>query len=337
MKTDKKRKVVLISGDGIGPEITEAATEVLEATGAQIEWVPAVAGETALQKGLDFVPQQTLDLIAEHGVALKGPIATPIAKGHSSANVMMRRHFQLFANVRPVRSLPGVPSRYENVDVVIVRENTEDLYSGIEHEILPGVVESIKVITAEASERVAKFTFDYCRIHNRKKVSAVHKANIMKKSDGLFLKSIRKVHQDYPDITYDEVIVDNLCHQLVIRPEQYDVLLCQNLNGDIVSDLCAGLVGGLGVVPGSNYGKNCAIFEAVHGTAPDIAGMGIANPSAMLMSSRLMLEHLGFREAAKKLGNTLERVLSQGGAGLTKDLGGQASTKEFTKQIIEQF
>ena len=334
-KTDKK-SVVLIPGDGIGPEITESCTAILEATGAQIKWVPAIAGESALKETGEFVPQKTLDLIAKHGVALKGPIATPIGKGHPSANVMMRRHFKLFANVRPVKTIPGIPSRFEGIDIVIVRENTEDLYSGIEHEILPGVVESIKVITAEASERIAKFSFDYCRVHGRRKVTSVHKANIMKKSDGLFINSIKKVHKDYPDIEYDEVIVDNLCHQLVINPQQYDVLVCQNLYGDIVSDLCAGLVGGLGVVPGSNYGKECAIFEAVHGTAPDIAGKGIANPSAMLMSARLMLEHLGFREEADCLKGTHEGVLSSGRKGLTKDLGGEASTKEFTQAIIQK-
>lgn len=329
-------KVVLMPGDGIGPEITEACLEIIEASGAKIEWLRAQAGQESLKVCNQVVPEATMELIGKIGVAYKGPLATPIGGGHSSANVLLRKRFKMFANVRPSKTVAGIPCRYQNVDLVVVRENTEDLYSGIEHEVVPGVVESLKIITADASERVSRFTFEYCRRMNRKRVTAVHKANIMKMSDGLFLKSAQKIRAEYPDIQYDEIIVDNACHQLVMRPEKFDVLLTTNLYGDIVSDLCAGLVGGLGVVPAANYGENCALFEAVHGTGPDIAGRGIANPTAMLLSGCLMLDHLGLQAQSQKIQKALNAVFSRGGKDLTQDLGGAATTKSFAQTIIRE-
>ena len=334
--SDKPKKVALIAGDGIGPEVVESCTKVIEATGVLIHWIPVEAGGSSLVKGKEIIPQETLKIISDCGVAYKGPLMTPVGTGHRSANVLLRQHFTLFANVRPIRSIVGIKTRYENIDLVVVRENTEDLYSGLEHIVVPGVVESIKVITAQASERIARFTFDYCRKNKRKKVTVAHKANIMKLSDGLFLESIKKVHREYSEISYEEMIVDNLCNQLVIRPETFDVILATNFYGDIISDLCAGFVGGLGVVPGANYGTDCAIFEAVHGTAPDIAQKGVANPTAMLLSGCLMLEYLGFEKESKKILHALELIFSRVKKNLTKDLGGEASTSEFTKSLIEE-
>ena len=336
MATTQGKKVVLLPGDGIGPEIADACVQIFRASGAAIEWIPARAGEEALKKGEPVIPGDTLELIDRHRIAFNGPITTPVGKGHTSANVALRKRFHLFANVRPAKNLEGIRSRYSGIDLVVIRENTEDLYSGIEHEVVPGVVESIKVITADASERVARFAFEYARKHGRKKVTVVHKANIMKMSDGLFIKSAAKVHADYKDIGYDEIIVDNLCHQLVIRPEQFDVLLCQNLYGDIVSDLCAGLVGGLGVAPAANYGNDCAIFEAIHGSAPDIAGRGIANPTAMLLSGCLMLDYLGFTKERGKIESALGSLFKRQDPALTPDQGGTGTTQAFTDAIVKE-
>lgn len=332
----KSKEIVLIPGDGIGPEISDACIEIIDSFNLPITWTKGLAGAEAVTLGKEVLPAETLNLIAKCGIAYKGPVGTPIGGGHRSVNVTLRKHFTLFANLRPVKSFPGIKSRYHDIDMVIVRENTEDLYSGIEHVVVPGVVESIKVITAEASERVARFTFEYCRKHGRKKVTAVHKANIMKLSDGLFLQSVQKIRQEFPEIEYNEIIVDNLCNQLVLNPEKFDVLLCQNLYGDIVSDLCAGLVGGLGVVPGANLGKDCAIFEAVHGTAPDIAGRGIANPTAMLLSGCLMLDFLGHTTESKLITDALAALFARGGDAVTQDLGGKATTKEFVQNVIAE-
>jgi isocitrate dehydrogenase (NAD+) len=288
-----RRRITLIEGDGIGPEVTRAVVTILEAAGLHADWEPQLAGVHAIERHNTPLPQELLDSIERNKVALKGPVTTPVGGGFTSVNVGLRKALNLFVNLRPVWSIPSVPSRYSGIDLVIVRENTEDLYAGLEHEVVPGVVESLKIITEEASTRVARFAFDYARAHNRKRVTAVHKANIMKMSDGLFLTCVRKVGEQFPDITCDDRIVDNACMQLVINPTQFDMLLLPNLYGDIVSDLCAGLVGGLGVVPGANLGEEIGVFEAVHGSAPDIAGKGIANPTALLFSALLMLRHLG--------------------------------------------
>jgi isocitrate dehydrogenase (NAD+) len=276
-----------------------------------------------------------LDSILRNKVALKGPITTPVGKGFTSVNVGLRKTLDLYANLRPVRALPNVPCRYPELDLVVVRENTEDLYSGLEHVVVPGVVESIKIITEKASTRIARFAFEYSQRESRKKVTAVHKANIMKLSDGLFLECFRKVSEDYPDIVADDKIVDNACMQLVMRPEQFDVMLLENLYGDIVSDLCAGLVGGLGLVPGANIGEKGAVFEAVHGSAPDIAGQGIANPTALLQSGILMLRHLGERQAADKVENAMLSIFEEGKV-RTRDIGGSAKTAEFADAIIQR-
>lgn len=328
-----RHKITLIPGDGIGPEVTGATISVLRATGFEAEWETFVVGAEALSRFGDPLPENLIDSIKRNKIALKGPVATPIGTGFVSSNVRLRKALDLYANLRPIKSLKGVPSRYENIDLIVVRENTEDLYSGLEHEVVPGVVESLKIITDKASRRIAKFAFEYARREGRKKITAIHKANIMKLSDGLFLRCFREVAEDYPEITADDLIVDNTCMQLVINPTQFDMLLLENLYGDIVSDLCAGLIGGLGVAPGANIGEEIAVFEAVHGAAPNIAGRGIANPTALLLSAVLMLKHLNERERALRIQAALEKVLAEGKV-LTRDLGGQATTLDFTEAII---
>jgi len=326
-------KVTLIPGDGIGPEVVGAAVRILEATGVKFDWESYAAGADAYEKFGEYIPKDLSQAIERTKVALKGPITTPIGGGFSSINVTLRKQFELYANFRPIRNLPHIPTRYPNVDLVIVRENTEGLYSGIEHEVVPGVVESIKVITAKASTRIAKWAFEYARKNNRKRIHCIHKANIMKLSDGLFLRCTRDIAKGYPEITYGEHIVDNTCMQLVTNPYQYDLLVLENFYGDIISDLCAAFVGGLGLVPGANIGDEIAIFEAVHGSAPDIAGKDLANPTAVLRSGLLMLRHLGEHEAATKIRNAIEYVYRDK-KNLTKDVGGSASTTQFTDAII---
>lgn len=326
------RKATLIAGDGIGPEVVAATIRVIEATGVVINWESQMAGAMAIATEGTPLPQKTLDSIRKTGLALKGPTTTPIGGGHASINVALRKTLDLYANVRPIKTLPGVKSRYDHVDLVIVRENTEDLYSGLEHVVVPGVVESIKVITEKASTRIAKFAFNYARTHGRKRITAVHKANIMKLSDGLFLDCCAKVAADFPEIKYDDIIVDNCCMQLVLDPTRFDMLLLENLYGDIVSDLCAGLVGGLGLAPGANIGEKGATFEAVHGSAPDIAGKNIANPIALILSGALLLDHIGELEAGNRVRNAVTAVLKEG-KHMPKDLGGTASTSEVEEAI----
>jgi isocitrate dehydrogenase (NAD+) len=326
-------KVTLIPGDGIGPEVTGATVRILEATGVKFEWESYAAGAEAFEKYKEYIPKELHESIERTRVGLKGPVTTPIGGGFSSINVELRKRFELFANFRPIRNLPNVKTNYPGVDLIIVRENTEGLYSGIEHEVVPGVVESLKIITEKASTRISKWAFAYARKYGRKRITAIHKANIMKMSDGLFIRCSRNVSKDYPEITYGEHIVDNTCMQLVTNPYQYDVLLLENLYGDIVSDLCAAFVGGLGIVPGANIGHECAIFEAVHGSAPDIAGKGIANPTAVLRSGTLMLRHLGEEAAANKIRRAIEIVYGEK-KHLTRDMGGTASTNEFADAMI---
>jgi len=325
--------ITLLPGDGIGPEVTAATVRVLEAAGAKFEWEHHAAGAEALSRHGDPLPEEVLESIVRNRVALKGPITTPVGRGFQSVNVRLRRALDLYANLRPARTLPGVPSRFSGVDLVIVRENTEGLYSGIEHEVVPGVIESLKVITEKASLRVAQFAFDYARSHGRKRVTTVHKANILKLGDGLFLDCARRTAADFPEIAHDDRIIDNLCMQLVIRPETYDMLLLENLYGDIVSDLCAGLVGGLGVVPGANIGEVGAVFEAVHGSAPDIAGQNLANPLALMQSGVMMLRYLDLHEPADRIDAALAAVLAEPHL-RTRDLGGEASTTEFTEAVV---
>ena len=328
--------VTLIPGDGIGPEVTAAVVRVLDATGVKIEWERHDAGVTAIEKDVklnDPLPPSLLESIRRNKVALKGPVTTPIGTGFTSVNVGLRKALDLYSNLRPVKNLPGVESRFQGVDLVIVRENTEDLYAGLEHQIIPGVVESLKIITEAASTRIAKFAFEYARKHGRRKVTAVHKANIMKLSDGLFLDSVRAVARGYAEISYDEKIVDAACMHLVMTPEKFDVLVLPNLYGDIVSDLCAGLVGGLGVVPGANIGTDAAVFEAVHGSAPDIANKNRANPTALLLSAVMMLRHLDEADAANRVAAAVDRVLADGTV-RTRDMGGTASTTAFAEAII---
>ena len=327
--------VTLIAGDGIGPEVTEAVLRILKVSGVSIDWEPHDAGVLALERHGSTLPLALLESIRTNTVALKGPVTTPIGEGFTSVNVGLRKALQLYANVRPVWTIAGIPSRYEGVDLVIVRENTEDLYSGLEHEVIPGVVESLKVITEAASRRIAEFAFAYARRHGRSRVTAVHKANIMKLGDGLFLRSVRAVARDHTDIDYDERIVDAACMHLVLNPAQFDLLVMPNLYGDIVSDLCAGLVGGLGVVPGANLGVDMAVFEAVHGSAPDIAGKNMANPTALLLSALMMLRHLKEEAAADRVMAALERVLAIGHV-RTRDLGGTATTTEFTTAVCRE-
>jgi isocitrate dehydrogenase (NAD+) len=326
--------ITLIPGDGIGPEVSSAVVRIIEATGVNIKWETHYAGAQALEKFGSTLPDDLLESIKRNRVALKGPITTPVGKGFTSVNVGLRKALDLYANLRPVRALPNVPARYPELDLVVVRENTEDLYAGIEHVVVPGVVESIKIITEKASTRIARYAFEFARREGRKKVTAVHKANIMKLSDGLFLDCFRKVAADYPEIEADDKIVDNACMQLVMRPEQFDIMLLENLYGDIVSDLCAGLIGGLGLVPGANIGELGAVFEAVHGSAPDIAGQGIANPTALLQSSILMLRHLGEREAADRVERAMLQVYTDGRV-RTRDVGGTSHTDEFAQAVIQ--
>jgi isocitrate dehydrogenase (NAD+) len=327
--------VTLIPGDGIGPEVAEAAIRAVNATGVSIDWQRADLNASIISKSGQVLPPHVIESLDRTHVGLKGPVTTPIAGGFQSVNVALRKHFDLFANVRPVRSLPGLKTRFDDVkiDMVIFRENTEDLYSGLEHEVVKDVVTSLKVITRTASIRIAEYAFEFAKKDGRKKVTAIHKANIMKLADGLFLRCCREVSQHYSDIAYQELIVDNASMQLVMRPHTFDILLLPNLYGDIVSDLAAGLVGGLGVVPGANMGDRDAVFEAVHGSAPDIAGKGIANPTALMLSSVLMLIHLGEGSAATRLSSAIEHVYAEQ-KHLPPDVGGSASTNEFTDAVI---
>jgi len=327
--------VTLIPGDGIGPEVTDSAVKVIEATGVKVVWEKVEAGIDVISKYGTPIPDSVIESVKKNKVALKGPLTTLVAKGFPSVNVALRKKLDLYANVRPCHSLKGVKTRFEEVDLVIMRENTEDLYSGIEHIVAPGVAEGIKIITSFASDRIANFTFNYARAKGRKKVTVVHKANIMKVTDGLFLQSAQKVSNEYPEIEYEEKIVDNLAMQLVMNPGQFDVLLLTNLYGDIVSDLCAGLVGGLGVVPGANIGDEYAVFEAVHGSAPDIAGKNVSNPMALIFSSLIMLRYLGENKAADNIMNSVCDVLKEKKK-ITRDLGGTASTTEFTDEVVRK-
>jgi isocitrate dehydrogenase (NAD+) len=329
------RQITLIPGDGIGPEVADATVRAVEATGVAVEWERVEAGAAALAETGQLLPDDVLASLECTRVGLKGPTATPIAGGHQSINVALRKKLGLYVNFRPVRMLPGLKTRYSDlaIDLCIFRENTEDLYAGLEHEVVPGVVESLKIITQTASLKIARAAFEYARREKRRKVAAIHKANIMKMSDGLFLKCCRTVAAEYPEIAYTELIVDNACMQLVMRPETFDLLVLPNLYGDIVSDLAAGLVGGLGIVPGANLGEHHAIFEAVHGSAPDIAGRGLANPTALMQSAALMLAHLGERDAARRLQAAVEKVYADG-RHLTGDVGGTAGTAEFTEAVI---
>ncbi|MDI3280630.1 MAG: isocitrate/isopropylmalate dehydrogenase family protein [Bacillota bacterium] len=326
-------RVTLIPGDGIGPEVAEAARRVLDASGAEIEWIRVEAGEAMLERYGTPLPDSVLEAIRETKVALKGPITTPVGEGFRSVNVQLRQALDLYANVRPARSFEGIPSRYSGVDIVIFRENTEDLYAGIEHRIGDWAAESIKLITRQASERIARAAFQYARREGRRKVTIGHKANIMKFTDGLFLETARAVAAEYPDITCDDVIVDALCMRLVMKPEQFDLLLLPNLYGDIISDLCAGLVGGLGVAPGANIGDEMAVFEAVHGSAPKLAGQNKVNPTAMILSGAMLLRHLGEAEAARRVEEAVRRVLAARER-VTYDLGGTATTSEMADAVI---
>ena len=334
----RSHTITLIPGDGIGPEVTAAVVRILEnagrATDVHFNWEPMMAGAEAFEMHGEYIPAEVYASIEKNRVALKGPVTTPIGGGFASINVTLRKKFELFANFRPVKSLPGLVTKFPDIDLIIVRENTEDLYVGLEHEIVPGVSESLKIITEKGSTRIAKFAFEYVRKHGRKKIHAIHKANIMKMSDGLFINCARKMSMGFPEISYAEHIIDNTCMQLVMNPYQYDTLLLGNLYGDIVSDLCAGLVGGLGLVPGANLGEECAIFEAVHGSAPDIAGKDLANPTALLQSSVLMLRHLDEVAAADRVQKALEAVYAEG-KHLTRDVGGSNGTSAFADAIIE--
>lgn len=337
MAMSETHTITLIPGDGIGPEVTNATVEILEAagkrTGASFDWHRFDAGADAFAKTGEYVPKACYESIEGNRVALKGPVTTPIGGGFSSINVTLRKRFDLYANFRPVKNLPGLETKYPGIDLIIVRENTEDLYAGLEVMVVPGVAQSLKIITEKGSTRIAKFAFEAARKYGRKKVHSVHKANIMKISDGLFLDCCRKVAKDYPELPYAEHIVDNTCMQLVMNPWQYDVIVTENLYGDILSDLCSGLIGGLGLVPGANLGTECAIFEAVHGSAPDIAGKGLANPTALLQSAVLMLRHLDETAAADAIQTALEAVYAEGKT-LTKDVGGSASTGAFKDAVL---
>jgi isocitrate dehydrogenase (NAD+) len=334
-KKSMKHRITLIPGDGIGPEVTKPTLAIIKAAGVKIDWETHLAGAEALKKHGSTIPKSLMDSFEKNRVALKGPVTTPVGEGFTSVNVGLRQTFNLYANLRPIKNLPGVKARYQGIDLIVVRENTEGLYSGIEHEVIPGVVESLKIMTEKACTKIAKFAFNFARRNGRKKVAAVHKANIMKMSDGLFLDCARKVATSYKTIGFSDVIVDNACLQLVINPWQFDVLLMENLYGDILSDLAAGLVGGLGVVPGANLGDDHALFEAVHGSAPDIKGKNIANPSAMIQAAIMMLRHLSEKAAANRISLALERVLMRGEI-LTPDLGGTATTKKFADAIVRE-
>ncbi|MCP3978013.1 MAG: NAD-dependent isocitrate dehydrogenase [bacterium] len=329
------RTVCLIPGDGIGPEVTRATRQVVDAAGAELDWLELPAGAGAAEEHGDVLPQQTLEAIEEHRLALKGPLTTPIGKGFTSLNVRLRKHFNLYAAIRPVRSIPGLKTRFDDVEIIVIRENTEGLYSGLEHEVIPDVVESMKVTTRTGCERIARFAFQYARERQRKSVTVFHKANIMKLSDGLFLDCARKMHREFgSSIEYNEMIIDAGCMEIVKDPSRFDMLLLENYNGDVVSDLCAGLVGGLGVTPGANIGDDCAIFEAVHGSAPDIAGQNKANPMALLMSAVMMLNHIDQRPVADRIKKAYNAVFSSGDLdALTPDVGGRGGTREFADAI----
>jgi isocitrate dehydrogenase (NAD+) len=326
-------KITLLPGDGIGPEIAEAVCQVLEAAGADIAWERMGGSVVSGPRTEEFPLADAVASVRRNRVALKGPMVTGVVEGPPSINVALRKSLELYANLRPVKNMEGVPSRWSGVDLVIVRENTEDLYAGLEHTVVPGVVESLKIITEAASTRIARFAFEYAQKHRRKRIHAVHKANIMKLSDGLFLTSARQVAEAYPEIEYKEIIVDNACMQLVLNPQQFDILLLPNLYGDLLSDLAAGLIGGLGLVPSGNLGDDAGLFEAVHGTAPDIAGKGLANPTALLLSAVMMLDYLGDSATARAIETAVHRVYHEGKY-LTRELGGKASTAEFTKAVI---
>ncbi|MBI3744499.1 MAG: isocitrate dehydrogenase (NAD(+)) [Chloroflexi bacterium] len=328
----QRYRVTLIEGDGIGPEVARATIEVLDAAGVPIDWEPALVGEKARIETGELLPQATLESIRRNKVALKAPITTPVGEGFPSINVAIRQRLDLYACLRPVRTIPGVPARFDGVDLVIVRENTEDLYAGKEHEVVPGVIESLKIITERASTRIAEFAFKYARDNKRKKVTAVHKANIMKLSDGLFLSCSRKIAEQHPEVAYNELIVDNACLKLVVDPHQFDIILTSNLYGDIISDLCAGLVGGVGVVPGANIGDEYAVFEAVHGSWPEGAGKNLANPTAMILTAVMMLRHLGEHVAADRVESAIRSVFLKGKI-KTPDLGGSANTTEFAAEV----
>lgn len=329
------RIITLIPGDGIGPEVTNAAKSIIDAAGLDIDWDIREAGSCAFNKYGTLLPEGTIESIKNNKIALKGPITTPIGTGFRSINVALRQMFKLYANVRPIKTYKGVPSRYDDIDIVVVRENTEDLYSGIEHMVGDDAAESIKIITGTASRRIAEFAFNYAEKENRKKVTAVHKANIMKLSDGLFLKCVREIAEKHKSIKLEEMIVDAMCMRLVLNPENYDVLVLPNLYGDIISDLAAGLIGGLGLAPGANIGTDAAIFEPAHGSAPDIAGQNIANPTAAILSSVMMLRYIGEYDAADKIETSVKKVLFDGKY-VTKDLGGNSTTSEYTNEIIRQ-
>lgn len=331
------QRIAVLRGDGIGPEITDATLRILETTGLDAEWITLDAGETAMAKGLAPMPRETIEAIREIGIALKGPTTTPSGGGHQSANVQLRKALDLFANVRPAKTLPGIagPFADKDIDIIIVRENTEGLYSGIEFQPHPDMAQAVKVVTRPGTRRLVRYSFEMAREQRRKRVTVVHKANIMKLTDGMFLDEFWKIAAEYPEIQSDDVIVDNCCMQLTTRPERFDVLVTENLYGDIVSDLCAGLVGGLGLAPGANIGQNCVVFEAVHGSAPDIAGKGIANPTALLLSSVMMLRHLGKHDQADRITAAVLRICAEGRY-LTGDLGGTASTEEFAQEVIRQ-
>jgi isocitrate dehydrogenase (NAD+) len=328
-----KHTITLIPGDGIGPEVSRAVKQILGAAGVEIEWEEIESRAEIERRGVDFMKAGVVESIRKNRLALKGPMETAVATGAPSINVGLRKALDLYANLRPVKNLEGVQSRFQNVDIVLIRENTEDLYAGLEHTVIPGVVESLKIITERASTRVARFAFEYAQKFGRKKIHAIHKANIMKLSDGLFLHSVRKVALEYPRIEYKELIIDNACMHMVLDPGQFDMLLLTNLYGDIMSDLAAGLVGGLGVVPSGNIGETVAIFEAVHGTAPDIAGKGVANPTALLMSGIMMLRYVNEMAAAERIENALHKVYRERKS-LTRDVGGTATTAEFTENLI---
>src|SRR3954452_5713321 len=326
-------RLVLIPGDGIGPEVTAATLEVITAAGVRIDWVHAEAGPDAAEQFGDPLPESTLDLVRKHRVALKGPCTTPVGKGYRSINVRLRQGLDLYASVRPVRTLPGVKSPYSDVDLVVVRENTEGLYSGQEHVVIPGVVESLRVVTKAAAERIVRFAFELARREGRRRVTFCHKADVLRLSDGLFLEVARGVADEFPFIDFEERRIDNLCMELVLHPDRFEVLVMENLFGDLLSDLCAGLVGGLGLVPGANVGARDAVFEAVHGSAPDIAGKGVANPIAVVLSAVLLLEHIGQRQVARRIEEAVHRTL-QDRRGLTHDLGGDGTTATLTEQLI---
>ena len=330
-----KHTITLIPGDGIGPEIIGATVRTIEATGVEIEWESQIAGAHAQEKFGATLPVALIDSIRKNKVALKGPLTTPVGKGFTSVNVGLRKALDLYANVRPIKALPNVECRYPELDLVVVRENTESLYAGLEHIVVPGVVESLKIITEKASKRIARHAFEFAELEGRKKVTAMHKANIMKLSDGLFLECFYEIAKEFPHIESDDKIIDNACMQLVMRPEQFDVLVLENLYGDIVSDLCAGLIGGLGLAPGANIGESGSVFEAVHGSAPDIAGQGIANPTAVMMSAILMLRHIGEGDAANRMQQALLDVYAESEI-RTRDLGGNASTADFASAIIDK-